>query len=135
MSPRDWLAAARRAVRRPDRRWIAVAVVIALLGLNFEFTAHYVNSSQAAFQHQQHEQQREQAQQQAEQRAAALKQSKSICAALVGLDDARIGAVFAPQSRTGVPLSESYGYRLAQHLHDVVDATHCRALLAGKTPK
>jgi hypothetical protein len=71
---------------------------------------------------------------QAEQRAAELKQSLGICVALVGLDDARIGAEFAPASRTGVPLSRSYGYRLAKHLHDVVDATHCRALLAGKEP-
>jgi hypothetical protein len=41
-------------------------------------------------------------------------------------------APLASPSQTGIPLSKSYGYRLAQHLHDVVDATHCRALLAGK---
>ena len=68
----------------------------------------------------------------AQQQAAQVKQSRGICEALVGLDDARDGAEFASPSRTGVPLSKSYGYRLAQHLHDVVQATHCRALLAGK---
>jgi type II secretory pathway pseudopilin PulG len=87
-----------------------------------------VQASQAAQQREQAAQQR----QAAAQAAAQLKQSKAICVALVGLDDASQGAVFAPQSRTGVPLPESYGYRLAEHIHAVVQATDCRALLAGK---
>lgn len=73
--------------------------------------------------------------QMAAQEAAQRKQSEAICLALVGLDDARIGAQFASPSRTGVPLTESYGYRLARHIHAVVKATQCRALLAGKLPR
>jgi prolyl-tRNA synthetase len=69
------------------------------------------------------------------QAAAQLKQSKSICTALVGLDDARIGAEFATAAHTGIPLTKSYGYRLARHIHDVVKATKCAALLAGKLPR
>ncbi len=132
MKPRDWPAAAWRAVRHLDRRWVAVAAVFALLLLNFEFTAHYVNASQAAFAHQQQEQRATAARQAAAAKTAQLRQSIGICEAMVGLDDARIGAVFASASRTGIPLSESYGYRLAQHIHDVVQATHCAQLLAGK---
>jgi len=68
--------------------------------------------------------------QEAAQKSAQLKQSEAICGALVGLDNARIGAQFASPAHTGVRLSRSYGYRLARHIHDVVVATHCRALLA-----
>ena len=70
--------------------------------------------------------------QMAAQEAAQLKQSRAICGTLVGLDDASHGAVFAGKARTGVPLGESYGYRLAHAIHAVVAATKCRALLAGK---
>jgi hypothetical protein len=66
--------------------------------------------------------------------AAQLKQSEAICVTLVGLDNASVGAQFASSSHTGVPLSKSYGFRLAHAIHAVVDATHCRALLAGKQP-
>jgi uracil-DNA glycosylase len=72
--------------------------------------------------------------QMAAQEAAQLKQSRAICVTLVGLDDARIGAEFAGASHTGVPLSKSYGVRLAHAIHAVVNATKCRALLAGKLP-
>jgi len=61
-------------------------------------------------------------------------QARAICVALVGLDNASTGAVFAQQSATGVPLSKSYGYRLSLAIHGVVQATDCRALLAGKLP-
>jgi hypothetical protein len=73
--------------------------------------------------------------QMAAQEAAQLKQSKAICVTLVGLDDASHGAVFASAAHTGVPLGKSYGYRLAHAIHAVVNATHCRALLAGKLPR
>jgi len=73
--------------------------------------------------------------QMAAQEAAQLKQSKAICATLVGLDDASHGAQFASAKHTGVPLGKSYGYRLAHAIHAVVNATHCRALLAGKLPR
>ena len=108
-----------------------VLSVFALFWIN-----HEVHVTEAAELRQSQAQERAQAalahRQAAAQEAAALKQSKAICVTLVGLDDASHGAVFASPSQTGVPLSKSYGYRLAQHLHDVVDATHCRALLAGK---
>jgi hypothetical protein len=111
-----------------------LAVMLSVLGLFW--INHEVHVVADAEQHQAQEQAREQQEamrhQQQQQEAAALKQSKAICVALVGLDDARIGAQFASASRTGVPLSESYGYRLAEHINDVVKATKCRALLAGK---
>ena len=69
------------------------------------------------------------------QRAAQLKQSEAVCMALVGLDDASHGAVFPGKSATGVPLADSYEYRLALAIHAVVDATDCRPLLAGKLPR
>ena len=72
--------------------------------------------------------------QMAAQEAAALKQSVAICGTLVGLDDASHGAQFASASHTGIPLSKSYGYRLARAIHAVVNATHCRALLAAGDP-
>ena len=111
---------------------LAVALsVVALFWIN-----HEVRSTEANQQRQEQAQQRAQAaiarRQQAAVQAAALKQSKAICGTLVGLDDARIGAQFATASQTGIPLSKSYGYRLAKHIHDVVNATHCRALLARK---
>ena len=70
--------------------------------------------------------------QMAAQEAAQLKQSKGICVTLIGLDDASKGAQFASASHTGIPLSKSYGFRLAHAIHAVVNATHWRALLAGK---
>ena len=107
--------------------------VVALFWIN-----HEVHVTEARAQHQAagqaRAQQRQQAAVQAEQRAAQVKQSKAICVTLVGLDDARIGAQFSSASRTGVPLSKSYGYRLARAIHAVVNATKCRALLAGKLP-
>jgi len=72
--------------------------------------------------------------QMAAQEAAQLKQSKAICGTLVGLDDASHGAQFASQAATGVPLSKSYGYKLARAIHAVVAATKCRALLAAAAP-
>jgi hypothetical protein len=112
---------------------------VALSAFGLYWINHEVHVTEAALQRQAEQQVRAQQRQalavQAEQRAAAAKQSVGICVALVGLDNARIGAEFAPPSRTGVPLTKSYGYRLAKHLHDVVEATHCRALLAGKLPK
>jgi hypothetical protein len=112
-----------------------LAVVLSVAGLFWiNHEVHVVASAeQRQAQRDARVQQAAERRQMLQQQAAALKQSKAICSALVGLDDARIGAVFASQSHTGVPLSKSYGYRLAQHLHDVVNATHCRALLAGKT--
>jgi hypothetical protein len=114
----------------------ALAVLLSVAGLFW--INHEVHVTEAAVQRQAAEQaraqQRQQAAVQSEQRAAQLKQSRGICAALVGLDDARIGAQFSSASRTGVPLSKSYGYRLARAIHAVVNATHCRALLAGKLP-
>jgi hypothetical protein len=114
-----------------------LAVLLSVLGLFW--INHEAHVTEGAIQRQAQAQARSERaaarRQQEQQQAAALKQSRSICVALVGLDDARIGAEFATAAHTGIPLSKSYGYRLAKHLHDVVDATHCRALLAGKLPR
>lgn len=114
----------------------ALAVILAVTGLFW--INHDVHVTEAAVQRQAQAQARDQQaaarRQQQEQEAAQARQSLGICAALVGLDDARIGAEFASASHTGVPLSKSYGYRLSKHIHDVVKATHCAALLAGKLP-
>lgn len=113
-----------------------LAVLLSVAGLFW--INHEVHVTETAVQHQAAEQAK--AQQSAARRqtaaaeAAQVKQSKAICGTLVGLDDASHGAVFAGKARTGVPLSKSYGYRLAHAIHAVVNATHCRALLAGKTP-
>jgi hypothetical protein len=108
--------------------------VLALFWIN-----HEAHVTEAAVQHQAQvqaqAQQRQQLAEQAAQHAAQLKQSRAICGTLVGLDDASHGAQFASASHTGIPLSKSYGYRLAHAIHAVVDATHCRALLAGKLPR
>jgi hypothetical protein len=113
-----------------------LAVMLSVLGLFWiNHEVHVVaGSEQRAAQQQEREQQAAMRHQQQQQEAAALKQSKAICVALVGLDDASRGARFASQSRTGIPLPESYGYRLANAIHAVVNATKCRALLAGKLP-
>jgi zona occludens toxin (predicted ATPase) len=114
----------------------ALAVVLSVAGLFWiNHEVHVVaGAEERSAQQQQQSQQAAARRQQAQQAAAAVKQSKAICVALVGLDDARIGAEFAPPSRTGVPLSKSYGARLAHAIHAVVNATRCRALLAGKLP-
>jgi hypothetical protein len=110
-----------RSVRRALVVLFCVAVLLAGLGLFW--AAHDQDASFAA-------QQREQA----EQRAAQLKQSRAICLALVGLDDASHGAEFATAAHTGIPLSRSYGYRLSLAIHGVVKATDCAQLLSGKLP-
>jgi hypothetical protein len=118
--------------------WALIALFalnLILAGVNLYWTGHQVNSSSAAIKTGQAQQQAAQDRLAAQQRAAALKQSRAICVALVGLDDASQGAEFAPQSRTGVPLARSYGYRQSVAIHHVVQATDCRALLAGKPPK
>ena len=121
----------------PAVRWALIflfALNLAFGAMNLIWTGHEVHVSTAAIHAGQAQQQAAQERLMAQQRAAALKQSKAICVALVGLDDASQGAEFAPQSRTGVPLSKSYGYRQSVAIHHVVQATKCRALLAGKQP-
>jgi hypothetical protein len=102
---------------------VLFCVAVLLAGLGLFWAAHDQDANFAA-------QQREQA----DQRAAQLKQSRAICLALVGLDDASHGAEFATAAHTGVPLSRSYGYRLSIAIHGVVQATDCRALLVVKAP-
>jgi hypothetical protein len=106
---------------------VMAAVVGGSIAGSYALTLHEVKVQQAA-------QAAIVKRQMAAQEAAQLKQSRAICGTLVGLDDASHGAQFASAVHTGVPLSKSYGFRLAHAIHAVVNATHCRALLAGKLP-
>jgi hypothetical protein len=109
-----------------------LAVLLSAAGLFW--INHEVHVTETAVQHQATAQAHAQAAAARRQMAAQVRQSRAICGTLVGLDDASHGAVFAGKARTGVPLGESYGYRLAHAIHAVVAATKCRALLAGKLP-
>jgi hypothetical protein len=62
-------------------------------------------------------------------KAAALKAAVPTCQALLHLDQARAGAIFAGRARTGVPLALSYGHRLAVAIHQVYLATRCATVL------
>lgn len=138
-TPENPASSGRGKARRPRLTPTGIAIIGSLILAGFLLViGGSIAGAYVLVLHEVHQQQAAQQvivrKQMAAQEAAELKQAKATCVALVGLDDARIGAQFASASHTGVPLSKSYGYRLAEHLHDVVDATHCRALLAGKLP-
>jgi hypothetical protein len=113
------------------RSWMAGLILIAVGG-SLAGQWQQQQDWQARFVAQQHAQQAQAAREAAAQKANQEKQSLAICSALVGLDGASKGVTFEPETVSGIPLSRSYGYQLARHIHDVVQATHCAQLLAGK---